>query len=439
MSQQTPTSVPPPPPPSGSTGSSGGSGKKSKKPPPLPLILPGTDINADGGGSGLNHVGFEPLIPPPGGARPTTNDVPKDHGDMVKQLEEIAISVMDDEQKKRLESFLGLKDKIGELKGDDDFKKHSELGAGNGGVVHCVSHISSGTIMAKKMIHLEVKAAVKKQIVTELRILHECNSPYIVGFYGAYHSDGEINICMEYMDGGSLDLVMKKAGKIEEKYSRKITYAVLRGLSYLREKHKIIHRDVKPSNVLVNSQGEIKICDFGVSGQLIDSMANSFVGTRSYMSPERLQGSQYSVASDVWSLGLSLVEMSLGIYPIPPPDAQQLVAIFGQQVADDPSLLSLPRTPRTPRSPGSVFSGGAKPMAIFELLEYIVNQPPPKLPAKVFSAEMRDFVDRCLRKNPNERPDLATLLAHPWMNNVDSDNVDIAEWVSKITKLPTPQ
>jgi serine/threonine protein kinase len=59
---------------------------------------------------------------------------------------------------------------------------------------------------------------------------------------------------------------------------------VLRGLSYLRDKHAIIHRDVKPSNILVNSGGEIKICDFGVSGQLIDSMANSFVGTRSYMS-----------------------------------------------------------------------------------------------------------------------------------------------------------
>lgn len=59
---------------------------------------------------------------------------------------------------------------------------------------------------------------------------------------------------------------------------------VLKGLSYLRDKHAIMHRDVKPSNILVNSAGEIKICDFGVSGQLIDSMANSFVGTRSYMS-----------------------------------------------------------------------------------------------------------------------------------------------------------
>ena len=91
------------------------------------------------------------------------------------------------------------------------------------------------------------------------------------------------------MDGGSLDLVLRKIGRIPEPYTRKITYAVLRGLAYLREKHSIIHRDIKPSNILVNSQGEIKICDFGVSGQLIDSMANTFVGTRSYMSPERLQ------------------------------------------------------------------------------------------------------------------------------------------------------
>lgn len=69
---------------------------------------------------------------------------------------------------------------------------------------------------------------------------------------------------------------------------------MLKGLAYLREKHQIIHRDVKPSNILVNSRGEIKICDFGVSGQLIDSMANTFVGTRSYMSVSAARFSMYS-------------------------------------------------------------------------------------------------------------------------------------------------
>jgi len=138
--------------------------------------------------------------------------------------------------------------------------------------------------MARKLIHLEVKPAIKKQILRELKVLHECNFPHIVGFYGAFYSDGEISICMEYMDGGSLDLILKRAGRIPESILGRITLAVLKGLSYLRDNHAIIHRDVKPSNILVNSSGEIKICDFGVSGQLIDSMANSFVGTRSYMS-----------------------------------------------------------------------------------------------------------------------------------------------------------
>lgn len=93
-----------------------------------------------------------------------------------------------------------------------------------------------------QMIHLEVKPAVKKQIIRELKILHECNSPFIVGFYGAFYSDGEISICMEYMDGGSLDLVIKRYGRIPESILGRITSAVLRGLAYLRDKHNIIHR-----------------------------------------------------------------------------------------------------------------------------------------------------------------------------------------------------
>uniref|UniRef100_A0A1Y1N922 mitogen-activated protein kinase kinase n=1 Tax=Photinus pyralis TaxID=7054 RepID=A0A1Y1N922_PHOPY len=333
---------------------------------------------------------------------------------LTARLEELD---MDDMQRKRIEVFLCQKEKIGELS-EDDFEKLGELGSGNGGVVMKVRHKSSRLIMARKLIHLEVKPAIKKQIIRELKVLHECNFTHIVGFYGAFYSDGEISICMEYMDAGSLDLILKKAGRIPENILGKITSAVLKGLSYLRDKHAIMHRDVKPSNILVNSCGDIKICDFGVSGQLIDSMANSFVGTRSYMSPERLQGTHYSVQSDIWSLGLSLVEMAIGMYPIPPPDTKTISAIFGLHDGDSPS-----------------HSNGPRPMAIFELLDYIVNEPPPKLPSGFFSSEFKDFVDHCLKKHPDERADLKTLMNHEWIRKSESENVDIAGWVCRTMEI----
>ena len=131
---------------------------------------------------------------------------------------------------------------------------------------------------------------------------------------------------------------------------------------------------------------------------------SSLYYTRSYMSPERLQGSQYSVASDLWSLGLSLVEMALGCYPIPPPDPNHLaqvmimiiiikmimkmmmiifLQIFGAAFTEDPANMMPVPSPRTPRTPRTPANAPIKPMAIFELLEYIVNQPPPRLPSKV--------------------------------------------------------
>ncbi|KAL4227351.1 Dual specificity mitogen-activated protein kinase kinase 1 [Mactra antiquata] len=291
---------------------------------------------------------------------------------LTQKLKELDI---DDQQRERLEAFLTQKQKVGELTADV-FDKIGELGAGNGGVVMKVLHQPTSLVMARKLIHLEIKPAIRSQIIRELKVLHECNSPYIVGFYGAFYSDGEISICMEYMDGGSLDLILKKAGRIPEPILGKLTSSVLKGLIYLREKHSIMHRDVKPSNILVNSRGEIKICDFGVSGQLIDSMANSFVGTRSYMSPERLQGTRYTVQSDIWSVGLSLVEMAIGRYPIPPPDPKDLEGLFGENVMEEHREAA--RTGKTLKGCIGdfqvIFGDGPLPMAIFELLEYIVNE-----------------------------------------------------------------
>uniref|UniRef100_A0A2R9A0J4 Dual specificity mitogen-activated protein kinase kinase 1 n=1 Tax=Pan paniscus TaxID=9597 RepID=A0A2R9A0J4_PANPA len=196
-------------------------------------------------------------------------------------------------------------------------------------------------------------------------------------------------------------------------------------------------KNVKPSNILVNSRGEIKLCDFGVSGQLIDSMANSFVGTRSYMSPERLQGTHYSVQSDIWSMGLSLVEMAVGRYPIPPPDAKELELMFGCQVEGD--AAETPPRPRTPGRPLSSYGMDSRPpMAIFELLDYIVNEPPPKLPSGVFSLEFQDFVNKCLIKNPAERADLKQLMVHAFIKRSDAEEVDFAGWLCSTIGLNQP-
>jgi mitogen-activated protein kinase kinase len=132
--------------------------------------------------------------------------------------------------------------------------------------------------------------------------LHGCHDSHIVSFYGAFVTDPNVCICMEFMDKGSLDGIYKRSGPIPIDVVGKIAFSVLSGLTYLYDVHRIIHRgkssvlapletgseiccaDIKPSNMLVNSNGEIKICDFGVSGELINSIADTFVGTSTYMS-----------------------------------------------------------------------------------------------------------------------------------------------------------
>lgn len=186
---------------------------------------------------------------------------------------------------------------------------------------------TTGLVMAMKEIRLELDDAKFAQIIMELDVLHRCVSPFIVDFYGAFFQESRVFICMEYMDGGSIDKIYGDG--IPEGVLRKIALSTVMGLKSLKDDHNIIHRDVKPTNILVNSRGQIKICDFGVSGNLVASIAKTNIGCQSYMAPERIAsggvasagvqpGGSYSVQSDIWSLGLSVIECAMGRYPYPP-------------------------------------------------------------------------------------------------------------------------
>lgn len=187
---------------------------------------------------------------------------------------------------------------------------------------------TTGLVMAMKEIRLELDEAKFAAIIMELDILHRCISPFIIDFYGAFFQEGAVYICMEYMDGGSVDKLYGDG--VPEGVLRKITMSTVMGLKTLKDEHNIIHRDVKPTNILVNSRGQVKICDFGVSGNLVASIAKTNIGCQSYMAPERIAsggvaqaganpgGGTYSVQSDIWSLGLSIIECAMGRYPYPP-------------------------------------------------------------------------------------------------------------------------
>ncbi|KAL3467520.1 kinase-like domain-containing protein [Aspergillus heterothallicus] len=244
----------------------------------------------------------------------------------------------------------------------------------------------SGAVMAMKEIRLELDENKFAQIIMELDILHRCVSPFIIDFYGAFFQEGAVYICVEFMDGGSIDKLY--ADGIPESILRKLALSTVMGLKSLKDDHNIIHRDVKPTNILANSRGQIKICDFGVSGNLVASIAKTNIGCQSYMAPERIAGGgvqqsgasgggTYSVQSDIWSLGLSIIECAIGRYPYPP----------------------------------ETFNN------IFSQLHAIVHGDPPTLPPD-YSEDAHSFVNACLDKNPKNRPSYSMLLRHPWLSSL---------------------
>lgn len=217
-----------------------------------------------------------------------------------------------------------------------------------------------------KVITTDPNPDVRKQIIRELEFNKNCASEHICKYFGAFtDSTGTISIAMEFCEGGSLDSiykeVKKRGGRTGQPVLGKVAEGVLKGLTYLHS-HRIIHRDIKPSNILLCRDGQVKLCDFGVSGEFgTKGDANTFIGTSYYMAPERITGQSYTITSDVWSLGVTLLEVAQHRFPFP---------------ADG--------TEMQPRA------------GLIDLLTYIVRQPTPRLTDDAggrYTSKFKSFID----------------------------------------------
>lgn len=267
-----------------------------------------------------------------------------------------------------------------------DYTKLSVLGRGNGGTVYKVVHKQNGAVYALKLISASSsEPTVLRQIHREKEILRRvaADSPFIVRCYGVSDlPDGDLAVLMEYMDHGTLDSALKSMGTFPESLLAHVASQVLNGLKYLHS-HKIVHRDIKPANILVNSNWEVKIADFGVGrimGRTLDP-CNSYVGTCAYMSPERFDPDTYGgnyngYAADIWSLGLTLMELFLGYFPF----------LLPGERPDWATLMCA-----------------------------ICFGDPPTLPNGSGSDEFRSFVNCCLQKEASKRWSAAKLLTHPFI------------------------
>lgn len=204
------------------------------------------------------------------------------------------------------------------------------LGRGASCVVQEAVYVPENISVAIKTINVYDRDK-RHQIMNDIKILlknsiAEQNEGYFCDFlvklYGAFFDEGSVKVILELMDVGSLENIIgfyrmaKITPKIDEIVLCKIALQILCGLSYLHSRN-LVHRDIKPGNILLNSKGEVKVTDFGISKEFIDGIeySKTFVGTRAFMSPERISCCEYDYKSDVWSFGLVLYELATGVHP----------------------------------------------------------------------------------------------------------------------------
>ncbi|KAI6191200.1 Non-specific serine/threonine protein kinase [Aphelenchoides bicaudatus] len=270
---------------------------------------------------------------------------------------------------------------------EDVFDIVAKVGEGSYGSVHKAIHRETKQTLAVKKVPVDTDL---QEIIKEITIMQQCDSPYIVKYFGSYFKSSDLWIIMELCDAGSVsDLMRLRRTTLNEAEASSILRDTLKGLNYLHGSRKI-HRDIKAGNILLNMDGNAKLADFGVAGQLTDTIAkrNTIIGTPFWMSPEVIQEIGYNTKADIWSFGILCIEM-----------------------AEDLTLSVLCRPPHAEIHPMR---------AIF----LIPTKPPPTLKnPDDWSASFNDLIAKCLVKNPEERTNAEELLKHDFIVNSSGPDV----------------
>ncbi|CAO2149058.1 unnamed protein product [Urochloa humidicola] len=260
------------------------------------------------------------------------------------------------------------------------WQKGKLIGSGTFGCVYEATNRHTGALCAMKEINIIPEDAKSveslKQLEQEIKFLSQFKHENIVQYYGSETTEDRFYIYLEYVHPGSIHkYVHQHCGSLTESVIRNFTRHILKGLAFLHSQ-KIMHRDIKGANLLVDINGVVKLADFGMAKHLSTAAPNlSLKGTPYWMAPEVVRATfdksaGYDLAADIWSLSCTIIEMFTGKPP---------------------------------------WSGLEGPAAMFKVLH---TDPP--IPDNL-SPEGKDFLRCCFKRNPAERPTASKLLEHPFI------------------------